>query len=409
MKLENFEQLHIPDNPGVYLFYGSTSDTQPLYIGRATSLRDRVRSYFGDDLIHTRGPLLVDLVTKAETIKWQETDSVLEAIILEANLIKKYQPYYNTKEKDNKSFNYVVITKEDFPRILVVRERNLEKDATEKNFKVLHKFGPYPHTGTLVEVLKIIRKMFPYRDKCTPNSGKPCFNRQIGLCPGVCNGDITSKEYKKSIARIVLFFEGKRSKLIADLEKDMTQAAHEECFEKATSLRGVLYKITHIHDMAILKDERNETSDTGFRIEAYDVAHLGGTNIAGVMVVAHDGILEKGEYRKFKITTAKNAHETQSLREILTRRFSHPEWRLANIIVVDGNDVQKNAAEAVLAELKLTIPVLAVVKDARHKPRDFIGDPELITQHRATILKLNAEAHRFSISYHRLLRSRIIR
>lgn len=408
MKIEDFQKLSLPDNPGVYLFYGSDNDQEPLYVGRATSLRDRTRSYFGDDLIHTRGPLLVDMVTRAHKIEWQETDSVLEAIILEANLIKKYQPYYNTKEKDNKSFNYVIITKEEFSRLITIRERNLQKE-TNHDFEILHKFGPYPHTGTLIEVLKIIRRMFPYRDKCTPNSGKPCFNRQIGLCPGVCSGEITSKEYKKIINHIVLFFEGKRAQLITQLEKEMNEAAKEERFEEAAELRTTLHKITHIHDMAIIKDEGAEEASDGFRIEAYDVAHLGGKNIAGVMVVSHDGMLSKNEYRKFRIKSVKNAHETQSIREMLSRRFTHSEWRMPDIIAVDGNEVQKKAAEEVIASLNLNIPVVAVVKDDRHKARDIIGDPQIIAQHKATILKMNSEAHRFSIAYHRLLRSRIVR
>src|SRR4051812_233519 len=120
---QDFTKFNLPDAPGVYFF---KKKGVILYIGRATSLRDRVRSYFGNDLIHTRGSLLVDMVTQADHIDWQETGSVLEAIILETNLIKEHMPHYNTKEKDDKSFNYVIITEEQFPRVLLIRGRSLE-------------------------------------------------------------------------------------------------------------------------------------------------------------------------------------------------------------------------------------------------------------------------------------------
>jgi excinuclease UvrABC nuclease subunit len=156
MNLDDFKKLNLPDGPGVY-FFKKGVDT--LYIGKATSLRDRVRSYFNDDLIQTRGRLLVDMVTQADTITFQETDSVLEAFILESELIKKYLPRYNTKEKDNKSFNYVVITKEEFPRVLVVRGRNLEQanqaGSTKQEqidalgFEYTDVFGPFPFGAEL--------------------------------------------------------------------------------------------------------------------------------------------------------------------------------------------------------------------------------------------------------------------
>ena len=171
-----------PNSPGVYLF---KQNSHILYVGKATSLKDRVKSYLSKELVSTRGPLIMDMVFKANKIDYIKTNSVLEALILEANLIKKFQPKYNTKEKDNRSFNYVVITKEDFPRVLIVREREVEKGLA---YKIKDKFGPYTNSTQLTQALKIIRRIFPFRDKCTPISTKPCFNKQIGLCPGICDG-----------------------------------------------------------------------------------------------------------------------------------------------------------------------------------------------------------------------------
>src|SRR5574343_494246 len=144
MKLSDLKKLNLPDKPGVYFFIGN-SKSEILYIGKATSLRDRTRSYFAKDLIATRGPMILDMVTTAFTVKYQETDSVLEALILEANLIKKYQPKYNTKEKDNKSFNYVCITEDEIPRVAILRGRNLDKTKYKKVF------GPFPNGNQLKE------------------------------------------------------------------------------------------------------------------------------------------------------------------------------------------------------------------------------------------------------------------
>ena len=162
-----------PDTPGVYEF---KSAGKILYIGKATSLKDRVRSYFNKDIVSTRSPLVSKMLSQFDDIEIIKTDSVLEALVLEAHLIKKYQPEANIKEKDNRSFNFVVITKEDFPRVLVVRGRELLNSHFLKNmeYKIAYSFGPFPNGSQLKEAMKIIRKMFPFRDKCEPLSGKPC-------------------------------------------------------------------------------------------------------------------------------------------------------------------------------------------------------------------------------------------
>jgi excinuclease ABC subunit C len=191
--------------------------------------------------------------------------------------------------------------------------------------------------------------------------GKLCFNAQIGLCPGVCGGKMTKQEYAKTIKKIVLFLEGKKDTLINELEKEMNAYAKEMAFEKAEKTKRTLYALTHVHDMSLIREE-DVVEKTGFRIEAYDVAHLSGKNTAGVMVVAYDTTMERSAYRKFKIQHEKGAHETASLSEILKRRFNHPEWPTPDLIVVDGNEVQRKAAQ------NLTdIPVVSVVKNKQSK------------------------------------------
>ncbi|MBX4210386.1 GIY-YIG nuclease family protein [Candidatus Parcubacteria bacterium] len=405
----------LPDEPGVYFFIGPKKEI--LYIGKATSLRDRVKSYFSDDLRETRGPLIVDMVRKAVDIGYEKTDSVLESILLEASLIKKYQPPHNTDEKDDKSFNFVVITKEDFPRVLLIRERTLSvnPDYELKGTKIKYIFGPFPHGGALREALKIIRRIFPFRgDKCIPygelkdkTKARPCFARQIGLCPGVCTGEISKDEYADQIRNIKLFFEGKKKTLVRKLEKDMNDTARAREFEKAEKIKRTLFALNHIQDMALMKRDsikrdRDNLGQDSMRVEAYDIAHLAGTSVVGVMVVVESGEALKSDYRRFKIRRNPGVDDTGALYEILDRRLKHSEWPLPDIIAVDGGIAQKNAAESALQKNSLKIPVIGVVKDEGHRPDHLIGDEKMIDAHKSELLLANSEAHRFAINYHRI-------
>jgi excinuclease ABC subunit C len=395
----------LPDTPGVYFFLDKRKKV--LYIGKATSLRDRVRSYFSSDLAQTRGPIIVKMREQASAIDWRQTDSVLEALLLEANLIKTYKPKANTDLKDDKSFNYVVLTKEDFPRVLLVRGKNLEAEFPPQ--KRLYMFGPFPHGLQLKEAMRIIRKIFPYRDTCTPHSGRRCFNAQIGLCPGVCSGEISKTDYRKIIRRIALLFQGKKRELLRQLERDMKKLAKDERFEEAGRLRHQVFALTHIQDVSLIKDEYRSMAFTGERndrIEAYDVAHLGGSATVGVMTVVEGGQAQRGEYRKFRIRSAKGGDDVGALREILSRRLGHDEWPMPRLIVVDGATAQMNAAHKVLREAGVSIPVVGVVKDEKHRPREIRGLRELKTLptlgiRERDLLLANAEAHRFAITYHR--------
>lgn len=406
MTLEQFQKKKLPDGPGVYFFLGPKKKI--LYIGKATSLRSRVRSYFAADLIDTRGVRIVKMVKDAVGIEYKTTDSVLEALILEANLIKAHKPRFNVDEKDDKSFNYVVITKELFPRVLLVRGKEL--DVTFPAKARLKLFGPFPYGLQLREALRLIRRIFPYRDTCLPapeqeKEGKwpkACFNHQIGLCPGVCSGDITVREYRRTIRHLILFFEGKKKTLLRELEREMKAYAKEEKFEEAAERRKQIFALTHIQDVSLIKEEfRNPDGGRSFRLEAYDVAHLMGGNMVGVMTVVEDGVAQKSEYRKFKIKTVHKSNDPAALREILSRRLGHDEWPMPKVIVVDGSTAQINAAENLLAEVGARIPVVGVVKDEKHRPKQIRGDRELITRREKDILLANSEAHRFAISYHR--------
>ncbi|MCX6712318.1 MAG: UvrB/UvrC motif-containing protein [Candidatus Vogelbacteria bacterium] len=439
MKNGDLKKYKLPDNPGVYYFLGERTPLRQgyagrriLYIGKATSLKDRVKSYFAGDLGETRGPKITQMLALANKIDWQETDSVLEALLLETELIKKHQPKYNSREKDDKSYWYVIITDEDFPRVLQNRGSGT--------------FGPFPYGAEMKEALKIIRKIFPYRDKCAPNSGKPCFNRQIGLCPGVCTGEISKTDYRKTVRNIKLFFEGMKKEVIKNLEREMKLSSKKQEFEKAGKVRDQIFALNHIRDVSLLKNKQEvvrsrilgslekrllttephrTASPRSIRIEAYDIAHLSGKATTGAMTVWQDGEMQKSEYKKFRIrgltqTKRRNSAEIgindpENLREILERRFNHLEWPWPDIVVVDGNQVQAEVASKVTRGLtsgsleeRPLVTIIAVTKDLKHQASKLIGDSAIIHDYHHAIIEANAEAHRFALSYHRKLRERLV-
>ncbi len=417
MTREELKKIALPDGPGVYMFRNEKDKI--LYIGKAASVRDRVRSYFATDLSDTRSPAIAGMVAQAAVVTWEAVDTVLEALILEANLIKKHDPPFNVDQKDNKSFNYLVITKESFPRVLVVRGRELF--LTFGLTKSKYAFGPYPHGGALQEAVKMVRRIFPFRDNaCIPcvdqisgdrNSRyrelrspdmacKPCFNRQIGLCPGVCTGEMGAVEYKETIRNIVELFSGGMRSLKRRLEKEMKEAAKGEDFERAERLRRQVSALEHIRDVSLIKDEYRVSPGGSFRIEAYDVAHTSGDETVGGMTVVENGESYKSAYRMFKIRDIKN-DDTKALAQILERRLAHHEWSYPKLIVIDGGKGQLNAAARVLKKAGVTIPLVAVTKDAFHRPQKVIGDERMARAYEKEILLANSEAHRFAIGFHR--------
>ena len=418
MQRDHLKKSKLPDEPGVYMF---KKGKKILYIGKAASLRDRVRSYFSSDLGKGRAPTIVKMVEDADSVDWQTTDSVLEALIVEANLIKRHQPPANVDEKDNKSFNYLVITKESppaggFPRVLIVRGRELFQGWKEADIKNL--FGPFPGGLSLKEAIKIVRKIFPFRDsKCIPcidqlktknlklkTACKPCFNRQIGLCPGVCTGEITAQEYRKVVRNICELFSGNFHGLKRRLVSEMKAASEGERYEQAARLRSQVHALEHIRDVSLIKDELRVAPGGGVRIEAFDVAHTSGTETVAVMTVANNGEMVKAAYRMFKIRSATN-DDVDALAEALSRRLNHPEWPLPRVFVVDGGKGQMNAARKILQEAGIEVPLVGVVKNEFHKPERLIGDERAIVAYEKDILLANSEAHRFGITWHRKRRT----
>lgn len=388
MQKTDLSKFDLPKEPGVYFF---KQGKEILYIGKATSLKDRVRSYFADDIIHTRGSRIIDMVSLADVVEFETTDTVLEALIKEANLIKRYEPKYNIKEKDNKSYSYVCITKDPLPKIVVERGRTIS--FQDKVYDAI--YGPFPSQQKLFVALKIIRKIFPF---VTDKTGSKLY-AQIGLEPDM-NKDNFFEIYKKNIRNIKLFFQGKKSALIKTLEKEMMSHAKKLQFERANQIKKQIFALEHINDVALIDDEKVNT-DVAFRIEAFDVAHMKGTNSVGVMTVMENGSVNKASYRKFILRNTPKGDDLKGLVEIMGRRFKHTEWPMPDLIVIDGGKTHLKTAESFLKAHAIDSKIVSVVKDERHKAREVIGDEEVAKRYSKDIILINSEAHRFAIEFYR--------
>jgi excinuclease ABC subunit C len=427
----------LPQTPGVYFFRDASGKI--LYIGKATSLRSRVQSYFrGAD---NRGPWIEKMVSLVEDIKVQETDSVLEALILESNLIKKHLPKYNTMEKDDKSFAYFVITQEEFPRVIILRKTDLDRAAGHrlgafeaklpsriKDVAVGKVYGPYLSKYQMEVALKIIRRIFPFH-ALKQKTEKGCLDFQLGRCPGPYAGAISKEDYKKNIRAIAMILEGKKKRLAATMKKEMKEAAKQKEFEKAAEIRNKIYALNHIRDVALVTRDFERESPvisnqslvtscglpvTDFRIEAYDISNISGQNAVGSMVVFENGEPDKSQYRKFKIKTIEGSDDVGSMKEVLSRRFNN-DWPMPDLILLDGGQGHLNMAEKLLhEELGLAVNIVAVAKGPTRKKLDIRSDANLrmnpnlqigqILKNDNLIKSIMDEAHRFAITFHRKLR-----
>ena len=443
----------LPESPGVYLMKNASGEI--LYVGKAGNLRRRTASYFQKAL----DARLTALVGKIKKIDYKKTETALEALILESELIKKYAPPFNIREKDGKSFLYVEITNDFFPRVLLTRGRNAEKEGLVPSLtgrlsirsarqreerSARFSAGPFTSASAIREALQILRRIFPYSthlsgafpdvnaqlfryDELIVRKGKkekerkPCFDYQIGLCPGTCVGAISRRDYLRNIKNIELLFKGKKKMTLENLKKEMSAASKNLEFEKAAKIRGQIFALKHIQDIALIADEKSEIRNpksetkkrieglTLSRIEGYDISNISGTSAVGSMVVFLNGEPARSEYRKFKIKTIFQPNDVGMLKEVFRRRFSRSPkmggWPLPDLILVDGGKGQVNVAKSVLADFGLKLPVIGIAKGPKRKNNKFVGELPRATD-KKLLIKVRDEAHRFAIKYHKSLRSK---
>lgn len=378
-----------PESSGVYIMKNNPGEI--IYIGKATSLKERVRSYFSSYL-----PDKTRLQMKeVANIEYIETESPLEALILESNLIKKYSPFYNIKEKDDKSRIYVHITREDYPRIHLLRATDLQ-EIKEKN-PIL--YGPFNSSKSIIEVLELIRKVVPYRS-CNVMPKKRCLYGYIGQCEAPCEKLISKKEYKERIRSVRDFFEGRKKRVVQRLNRELKEAAKKLEFERAAKIRDHIFALDHIKQMFVIK---NEAKTPLFRrIEGYDVSNISGAYATGSMVVFVDGMSEKSEYRKFKIKSVKGANDVAMLKEVLRRRFKN-EWDMPDLILIDGGRGQINGAISVLREIGLDIPVVGLAKGPDRKKDELVTSQTMPRGEIMLFKEVRDEAHRFAKGYYEKL------
>lgn len=386
---------NLPDSPGVYLMKDARGAI--LYIGKAGNLRRRVSSYFE----RPRNSRIEQLVQKISKVNYEKTGTALEALILEAELIKKFQPPFNVREKDDASFLYVEITKEYFPRVLLVRGKEEARGL---------RYGPFTSASNIREAMKILRRIFPWSVHDPSKIGRfnrPCLDYELGLCPGACVGAIDRESYSRNVKNLKLIFDGKKKKVLTSLRKEMVALSGKLEFEKAEKVRRQIFGLQHIQDVAMITEEGGPQfvkGKNGFRVEGYDISNISGSSAVGSMVVFVDGRPDKDQYRKFRIRIFGKPDDTGMLKEILARRLRHREWALPDIILIDGGKGQVNAAKKTLYEVGVKLPVIGIAKGPKRKKNEFIGKvPDNVSE--KELVKVRDEAHRFAVSYHRRLRS----
>jgi excinuclease ABC subunit C len=378
------------------------------------------------------------MVSQIETITITIVESELEALLLESFYIKKYQPKYNIRLTDNKSYLRIRITiKDDYPKVLLTRQ--------EEDSRSIY-FGPFPSSSAVKVVLKIIRRIFPFQSVYN-HPKRICLYHHLGLCPcpPMFDSFELKKIYKKNIKGIVRILEGESKIIMKELEKERDHYSKEEEYEKALAMQKKINALslitTPFHgpfeysiNPNLREDIRQKELDglmnalnaNGFRlkslkrIECYDISNIQGTNATGSMVVLTHGEIDKSQYRKFKIKRKWDKRIVKDLpndfammKEVLQRRFNHEDWHFPDLIIVDGGKGQVSSALQALEACKVTIPLVGLAKREEtivvpHKSDSIIFNEISLLKNSPSlhlIQRIRDEAHRFAITYHRKLRS----
>lgn len=378
-------------------------------MGKAIDLYHRIASHF-----HAPAPFIQNIVSVDTII----VESELEALILEANLIKKFLPPFNIRLTDDKDYLYIAVTKEDFPKIITARKKDL------KQFKKF--WGPFPSSKTVKNTLRSLRRVFPW---CSGGS-RSCFYFHLGLCPGACVGEISKEDYNKIVNRFSKFMDGKKNDLLSQLVLEMMQASKDQRFEDASrikkSMEGINYltqtnrTALYLENPNFLEDEKQLAleqlqKDLNLpklpeRIEGYDISNIQGKEATGSMVVLTNGEIDKSQYRKFKIKISGKPNDVGMHKEMMKRRLKHEEWPLPDLILIDGGRGQVRGANFQLSILNFQIPIYGLAKRLEWL---YPPEGEIIKLPRRSLSlkllqKLRDEAHRFAISYHRKLHGKMM-
>lgn len=355
----------LPRSPGVYFHKSKTGEI--IYVGKAAILKNRVRQYFQstrDMDIKTRA-----LVEEIEDTDWVETESELDALFLESEMVKRYMPRYNILLRDDKSQMFVRIDmKSEWPTVSFTR--NPIDDGADY-------FGPYYNGFAIKKALRYLRKVFPYYTKPPKDGARPDLDSHIGLSP---RPGVDSDEYKATLRQLIRYFEGGRKAIIRDIEKEMQLAAKMHDFEHAALYRNKLNDLKALQQRIMFGDREflDISKDKALtdlvelfclpkipaRIEGYDISHMGGVNVVASMVVFTNGVSDRANYRKFKTRIERN-DDYANMQEVLTRRLSEKNiksWGSPDLIIIDGGKGQLDAAIKALETYGLKIPIISIAK-----------------------------------------------
>lgn len=340
----------LPKEPGVY-FHKSASG-EIIYVGKAAVLNNRVRQYFQKS--RARDAKTEALVAEIHDTDWMVVQSELEALFLEAEMVRRYMPRYNILLRDDKSLSYIRIDYDsDFPTVGMTR-RPLDDGARY--------FGPYFSAYSVKMALKVLRRVFPYATRKIPGQKRATLHYHLGLDPGLEEGRTSLITYRKNLRRLMAVIEGKRTQIIQELEKEMKTFAKAAEFESAARVRNQLFSLQNLSRHVIFSDKEflDISKDHALselvdllslekfpgRIEGYDISHMSGTDVVASMVVFTNGVSNKAEYRKFK-TRKDHNNDFFNMNETIGRRLSEKNrraWGVPDLFLIDGGKGQLGAA-----------------------------------------------------------------
>lgn len=422
----------MPSASGVYVF--SAEKNNILYIGKSKNLRARVSSYF-KSLKYLSDKTAIFL-KKVTSLHLTITQNELEALLLEARYVRKLQPKYNRQLKDDKSPIYIAITNEKYPRINLIRKRDLK---TQNPGSIKHLFGPFLSARETRLILNRARHLFPF---CAQKSKvkRSCFYTHLGLCPGACVAKISPRDYQKIINNLIKLFNGNITSLEKSISCEMKQTSQNQNFELARQKRDLLKALQNLKNISseneilsdnypihlnkldslfnLLKDNGLIFKKTaGFRIEGYDTSHLGGNLAVASMAVFIDGYPAKDQYRRFRIRSVWKPDDPKMLAEVLRRRLLHSQWKKPNLILIDGGQPQLLQIQKefrVENTLPGNIPFIGLAKEYEKTvipvKIGIFKEINIGQSHPGIqlLMAIRDEAHRFAQKYHHQLRNKIM-
>lgn len=413
---------NLPCAPGIYIFKDAKGTI--IYIGKSTSLKKRVQSYFTRPL-DTKTRILV---SKISDIEYQLTPSESQAQLQEASLIKEKQPQYNIGLKDDKSFPWLRITDEKFPLVSIYRRKSAKLGDTALYF------GPYTNVKLLRQALKMIRRIFGFRS-CRILPKQPCLYYRLKLCQAPCAGKINPAEYREIINQIKLFLKSKYAQLLRRMSQQMHKLSKEKRYEEAAAIRDRINALSAIRQSRFqftpldnvradrqiyltgfssseeLQDLKSllKLSKLPVRIEAFDISNISGKEATGSMVSFYRGLPDKNNYRRFRIKTVQEIDDYDMIREIVRRRYSRVRREnlpLPDLVLIDGGKGHLSVANEELKKLGLDIHLASIAKDRENIYSEGNAYPLRLKEGSPAlnlIRRIRDEAHRFAIKYHHLL------